>query len=829
MTSSGIIARRIILITALVAVVMFAVSFVVGHLRDRQDIEDAAYQSLEASAHALAAQIPVTVHEQMVRDFPDPPTAARPGRRGKVHPAIALNAVLSNAKMFASFPGEMFTVRVTDAWRAQLPEDPNRPHPGAVEMVLNSDRLDAYRQKMDYSPLWAPALLEGVGVRLPPLETDTGKVVGVVQPLPGAGRGMPGALVLRMSAEDIYQEFERSLREQLLLMAALGLASVLVMSLLARKITLPILRLTAAAEGFARGDDASLLVDSDDETGRLSRVLEQARLERQHRERELEKGRKEALSARDEAEKARRTALRAQDEAEQASRAKSQFLANMSHELRTPLNAIIGYSEMLQDDVEEMAPAEVRSDLNKIHASGKHLLGLINDILDLSKIEAGRMDLYLEGFPVRTLLDEVASTVKPLVEKNNNTLKVEAQDELGEVYADMTKLRQVLFNLVSNAAKFTTGGTITMRAYRPEDDGFTGGHLVLEVSDTGLGMTAEQLGRLFQAFMQADASTTRRFGGTGLGLAISRHFCRMMGGDIRVQSAYGRGSTFTVSLPLKVKTRTSVYLPSLTLPPVTGDATGPLVLVIDDDAGVHELMARYLRTEGFRTVFASSGKEGIEAAHLQKPDVITLDVMMPGEDGWSVLNAIKADPQLASTPVIMMTMVDDRSLGFALGAADYLMKPVDRQRLVGVLRRLSNQNPADVLVVEDDEATRDMIRKVLEKEGCKVRQAPNGRVGLDMVAQAKPDVIFLDLMMPEMDGFQFVAELGHTPGCGNIPVVVVTAKDITEEDRRRLNGHVEQILQKGAYDREQLLGKVREFVARARARAVQAVEVTGHA
>jgi signal transduction histidine kinase/DNA-binding response OmpR family regulator len=509
---------------------------------------------------------------------------------------------------------------------------------------------------------------------------------------------------------------------------------------------------------------------------------------------------------------ATREAQDARAAAEEADRAKSQFLANMSHELRTPLNAIIGYSEMLQEEAEDLGQEDFIPDLRKINAAGKHLLALLNDILDLSKIEAGKMDLYLETFDLATVLRDVETTIQPLVEKNANALVVHCPDHLGAMRADLTKVRQNLFNLLSNACKFTQRGTISLDVTREAVDGQD--WVAFRVSDTGIGMTPEQTAKLFQPFTQADVSTARQYGGTGLGLAITKHFCQMMGGDIAVASEVGKGSTFTITLPAQVSDHkpqpaSSAEPKSEALPP-----GARAVLVIDDDPAVRELLQRFLSKEGVRVVSAAGGEEGLRLARELRPAAITLDVMMPGMDGWAVLTALKADADLADTPVIVLTIVDDKNMGYALGAADYLTKPVDRDRLVAILQKYRGEDPSrPVLVVEDDATTREMLRRMLEKEGWAVTEAKNGRFALECVAEQRPALILLDLMMPEMDGFQFTEALRKLEAWRSIPIVVVTAKDLTAEDRVRLNGCVEQILQKGAYGREALLAEVRELVA----------------
>jgi PAS domain S-box-containing protein len=512
----------------------------------------------------------------------------------------------------------------------------------------------------------------------------------------------------------------------------------------------------------------------------------------------------------------------AKEAAEAASKSKSQFLANMSHELRTPMNAIIGYSEMLQEEAEDLGQKGFIPDLQKIHSAGKHLLGLINDILDLSKVEAGKMTLFLEEFDVAKLVVEVSATVQPLVTKNGNRLEVQCPADLGSMRADVTKVRQTLFNLLSNAAKFTEKGLIRLSVKREDvkrNDATAAAEIpdvsrfTFHVQDTGIGMTPDQLSKLFEAFQQADASTTRKFGGTGLGLAISRKFCQMMGGDITVTSEPGKGSTFTVTLPAEVADPSH---PSDPKPPPLGTkdpVPGPVVLVIDDDPAVRDLMQRSLSKDGYHVEIAADGRTGLEMAKRLKPAVITLDVMMPSMDGWAVLTALKADPVTADIPVVMLTIVDDKNMGFALGAADYFTKPIDWQRLATALhkyrRPAANQT---VLVVEDDERTREMLRRTLHKEGWQVREAANGRIGLEELAHGVPGLILLDLMMPEMDGFTFMKELRQRPDCAQVPVIVITAKDLTDEDRRRLSGDVARVLGKDTTSREQLVAEVRALL-----------------
>ena len=508
----------------------------------------------------------------------------------------------------------------------------------------------------------------------------------------------------------------------------------------------------------------------------------------------------------------------AKEAAESANKAKSGFLANMSHELRTPMNAILGYSEMLMEEAEDVGQDDFIPDLKKINQAGNHLLALINDVLDLSKIESGKMEAFAEVFDVSSLIDQAAGTAQPLVSKNNNQLKIERGEQLGSAHQDLTKLRQSLLNLLSNAAKFAHDGTITLRAQRKSHA--DGEWLTFSVSDTGIGIPADKLDHVFDEFGQADTSTTRNYGGTGLGLPISRRFCQLLGGNLTVRSSVGEGSTFTIRIPALLPGANAESPVEAT--PVKTDTeleemrvsgAGHTVLVIDDDAEARDIVERFLRKDGFEVATASSGEEGLRIAHKLQPAAITLDVMMPDMDGWSVLRALKADPVLHDVPVVMLTIVDDKSKGYTLGATDYLTKPVDRDQLHNALARYyAPGEPRLVLLVEDDKPTREMMARTLEKSDWQVSEAGNGREALDQLAQKKPRLILLDLMMPVMDGFDFLLEMRANAEWQDIPVIVLTAKNLTEEDRRILSGRVEQIVEKGACAHEQVVSLIRQAV-----------------
>jgi len=487
----------------------------------------------------------------------------------------------------------------------------------------------------------------------------------------------------------------------------------------------------------------------------------------------------------------------ARDAAEAANRTKSSFLANMSHELRTPLNAIIGYSEILQEDVAGLGQESIGGDLKKIESSGRHLLGLINDILDLSKIEAGKMEMFVEDVEIAPLLDEVRAIISPMVEKNGNTLELRLADDLGAMRTDRTKLKQSLLNILSNGSKFTQNGKLTLAANRI---GNGSAMVQFVISDTGIGMTEEQLSRLFQAFSQADASTSRKYGGTGLGLAITRNFCQMLGGDVTATSKLGEGSTFTVTLPTGPPAAEQVR--PAAAPQFTHDSPeAPTVLIVDDDPAARDLLTANLKATGYRLVHAASGDEALNLARAMRPDAITLDVMMPKPDGWEVLSALKADADLRDIPVIIVTMLSDRGIGLSLGAVDVLTKPVDRARLTALIHSLIRRD-GPVLIVEDDGSARDMLRQIVEKMSLSAAEAVDGRQALDWLgAHPEPALILLDLMMPEMDGFEVLDTLATHPGWRDIPVIVLTAKQLTAEEREHLSGHARKVMAKGGGSR----------------------------
>jgi signal transduction histidine kinase/DNA-binding response OmpR family regulator len=609
---------------------------------------------------------------------------------------------------------------------------------------------------------------------------------------------------------------------------ALSAGAAVLAGLCSLLVTRPLKRIIKATEGFARGEfDVPLPTRNRSEIGVLARAFQNMVEQVRRRSRELEESEAHVRQLNEDLERrvAERTAelsraneelAVARDVADASNRAKSQFLANMSHELRTPLNAVIGYTELMQEQAEDEGHVDYLPDLAKIHAAGKHLLTLINDVLDLSRIEAGKVVLSPETLDVNALVGDVVTTIRPLVEKKGNAFVVQCPDDVGSLYADVTRVRQCLFNLLSNAGKFTEKGEIRLEVERRSVEGRE--RLYFRVRDTGIGMTPEQLQRIFQPFVQADESTTRKYGGTGLGLTITRKLAQMMGGEISVTSEAGKGTQFTLELPAE-PAPVAPTVPAPVAPAFPSAPGGPTVVAVDDDPIVLDILTRYLTGEGFRVVPVSHGAEVIRVCREVKPAAITLDVMMPDVDGWSVLAALKREPDLAHVPVIMLTLVEDKNLGHALGAADYLVKPLEPQRLIDTLRRNTRSAPGLALVVEDDPPTREMFRRMLESDGWSVTEAANGREALARVDQSPPGLIVLDLMMPEMDGFEFLTELQQHETWRTIPVVVVTARDLSVEDRQFLNGSMmlsgraKRVLQKGGFCREDLLREVRGLLA----------------
>jgi adenylate cyclase len=490
----------------------------------------------------------------------------------------------------------------------------------------------------------------------------------------------------------------------------------------------------------------------------------------------------------------------AMEQADAANRHKSRFLASMSHELRTPLNAIIGLTEIMITNATRFGTEKAQEPLRRVHGAGKHLLGLINEVLDLSKIEAGKLELSPERVNLGALINDVVDTARQLVEQNGNRLVLEIQGNLGSLTVDPTRLRQILLNLLSNAGKFTKQGEVALRAKQVGD---VGDWVEFAISDTGIGMTADQQARLFEEFIQVHSSA----GGTGLGLAITRNLARKMGGDVSVTSEIGKGSTFTVRLP--GAGAPVIALAANRSPSPSSDC----ILVIDDDPTARELISDHLRAEGFSVATAAGGLEGLQRAKELRPLAITLDVIMPDLDGWSVLAALRQDAELSEIPVIMVTIVDEQRRGMTLGAAGYLTKPIDRRRLQEVISRFRSPVRATrVLLVEDEELQRERVREWLTGQQWLVQEAANGREALAYLERDKPDVILLDLMMPEMDGFEVVDTLHEEPRWRDIPVIVITSLDLDIAARERLNSGIQSVLVKDTFQPTDLIDRIRRLM-----------------
>lgn len=500
----------------------------------------------------------------------------------------------------------------------------------------------------------------------------------------------------------------------------------------------------------------------------------------------------------------------AKDLAEEANRAKSQFLANMSHELRTPLTAVIGYSEMIAEELADMGEDGLVQDLGKIENNARHLLDLINGVLDISKIEAGRMEVHAETFEAASLAREVAATCQSLVAKKGNRLEVDLPADLGSMTTDVVKLRQCLINLLSNAAKFTEGGVVRLSARRSQEE--DGAWITFRVADTGIGMTPGQRARLFERFVQADSSTTRRFGGSGLGLAITKAFCELMGGSVGVETAEGQGSTFCLRLPTELVRLSAEDEARLAHLRSAWPGELPPVLVVDDEPSMRDVLGRFLQREGFSSVLAADAEAGLALAEEVRPQAILLDVMMPRVDGWSLLTQLKSRPQLADIPVIMISVAREKGLALSLGANDYFTKPVDWRRLRKVLHRLADPG-RKALLVDGGEGAWAALAHGLHQDGWTVLGATDADSAFARLAADKPSVILLDLLTPDLNGFAFLQELKRRPEGKGVPVIVLTDRPLSAAERSRLNGQVRQVISSEAGGEDDIIRELRAAVA----------------
>jgi signal transduction histidine kinase/DNA-binding response OmpR family regulator len=513
---------------------------------------------------------------------------------------------------------------------------------------------------------------------------------------------------------------------------------------------------------------------------------------------------------------------KARAEAEKANHAKSAFLANMSHELRTPLNAIIGFTRIVRRKSEDLLPEKQLENLDKVLISSEHLLNLINTTLDIAKIEAGRMDVLAANFRISTLIDLCVNTSQTLI-KPNVTLDKQVDENLNLIFSDQDKIRQIVLNLLSNAAKFTHGGKILLSVNREGED-----DLRIDVMDTGIGISDEALPRIFKEFQQADTSTTRQYGGTGLGLSISRNLARLLGGDLTVTSEFGKGSTFTLKIPMQYKNKNlltqEISQSPNTLPPPTlsqesisipkTNSSKKCILVIDDDPDAIYLLQENLDQDEFNIIGARNGKDGLRMAHTEKPQAVLLDIVMPGADGWQILHDLKEDPETSDIPVILLTIVDKKALGFRLGASAYLLKPLDPVAVMEALNRviIAENRQKRVLVVDDDPNVADMLRQVLPESKFRLDSALDGIAGLKSVKENRPDIILLDIMMPKLDGFGVIESLRSNPETCDLPIIVISAKDLSKKEAQRLKETVTLVMKKQGFQGEKLLDEISDVL-----------------
>lgn len=612
-------------------------------------------------------------------------------------------------------------------------------------------------------------------------------------------------------SESVKHEFREVRRETLMLGLAAGAAAFIVAVFFVR----PLRRITRAAQRVTNGGQEadssqlqhqietvrqSLPVTRGDEVGDISRALESLLrqvLNGHERLRQLNADLESRVRDRTLALEEANTELRG------LAAAKDAFLASVSHELRQPLNSIFGYLQFLELSALD---AEQSGDVAKVRSAATYLRRLIDDILDYQKIIMGGIELDPGPLPAAEFFTSLRDSMKPQAAERNNVMEFTGTDSLGTLHHDRARLQQVLVNLLSNACKFTENGRVTLTAQRD------GTFIIVEVADTGRGMTPDEKKHLFTRFKKLAAREGNKTG-TGLGLVISKGLCELMGGSIACESEFGRGTTFTVRLPADLPQRAAAPVPATPAPA----GAHPLVLVVDDDAGVRELMQRFLESKNYRVLTAASGTEGLALAREHRPAAITLDVVLPGQDGWEVLSELKSEPATAGIPVVMVTFLEERQRGYALGAADYLVKPVAWDDLTSRLARLTGPASGPVLVVDDDEATRELFRRALERDGRAVLEAADGAAALEIMETQRPSLILLDLMMPVMDGFEFVENFRRHADWSDIPILVVTARHATAEERIRLSGSVRAILEKGGSPSGDLLADIINLIRRHKA------------
>lgn len=639
-------------------------------------------------------------------------------------------------------------------------------------------------------------------------ETSAGPVLDVSYPLI---EGMSGHLHVGINYEQIKGLLAKTRQDLLLVALAIGATGLLMALWLGNRISRPIALLANWVKDYGSGKAVGSvkLEQPDLEVKELARSFD-------HMVQEQNKAQKELNEHREHLEELvdiRTEELRvARDQALEATRAKSDFLASMSHELRTPLNSIIGFTGILKDGMAGPINDEQGKQLTMVYGSAKHLLELINDILDLSKVEAGRIDVVKEDFELGDLLTELSELMQPQAHAKGLQLTLEEIPSL-TLHTDRGKLRQTMLNLIGNALKFTEQGRVSVSAKRHE------GGLQIHVTDTGIGILESHQQRVFDSFRQVDMSDDRKHEGTGLGLAISRKFMHLLGGDIRLESEFGKGSTFSVVLPAKVILSEPIQSVPPTLSsrsenaPIRGVGQGHLVMVVDDQRDAQELLSNYLQSGGYRVALCADGRKAVEMARQVRPFAITLDIIMPNQDGWQTLAQLKQDPETSDIPVIIISSLDEKNLGMSLGAVDYLEKPVDKGALFKSIQTLEFEN-RDILLVEDRIQDAEMLKAMLEPEGYQVRQASSGALALKLLEVYRPGLILLDLMMPGISGFEVIRHVRNNPDTQDIPIIVVSAKSLSEAEQDYLRANVQDLLMKGAFSRQQMLDDVGRFLTK---------------